>query len=282
MLWNKPKRSEKVDDQRKDKDVRSNTGVMLAAGLAASLGVGSLAYWLVELVKDPAAVAAKAKAELDAAKSPPKRDDPHLVFVEAVLGSTEEVWTELMALTGQQYQPPTLVLYNGKISTGCDVVSAIELGPVYCPEDQKIYIDLDSLGEIATTSSSVSDFAQAVVIAHEVGHHVQNLSGVLTSLDEALSRDEPLIGANELSVRRELQADCLAGVWAQAAQAKFNWLEPGDIEEALTMVTTYGDDKLGATPESFTHGTSQQRLNWFNTGFNDIEADCRTFDDATL
>ncbi|MFJ2481189.1 neutral zinc metallopeptidase [Pseudomonas sp. NPDC087598] len=212
------------------------------------------------------------------------KDDPHRVFIEAVLGSTEEVWTEFFAESGQAYSAPTLVLYNEETPSACGVMDPQEDGTVYCAHDQKLYIDLRDLDKDTTTSSTVYDFAQAYIIAHEVGHHVQALLGSDRELNEAEARGEPVDGESGLSVRLELQADCLAGVWAYNAQKRLNWLESGDIEEALKTVHDGGDDYLqlrdeeDLDPDAFTHGTSEQRVNWFNTGFAQGQVgQCNTF-----
>ena len=280
MLWNKPKPSQNVDDQRKDNRLHSKTGALLTAGLLASIGAGSGVYWMGESAKDPAPVAST-KGEIDAVFLPYAKDDPHRSFVEAVLGSTEEIWSELLANHGKLYSPPTLVLYDVNTSTTCGVLRTGVDGPMYCPPDQKIFINLDSLARQAAISSTVSDFAQAYVIAHEVAHHVQSLSGHLKKIQDADDRGESIAGENGLSVRAELQADCLAGAWARAAQEKFNWLEPGDIEEALTVARALGDDRHGVAPTHYTHGTSEQRVKWFKTGF-DRNGECATIDSATL
>lgn len=290
MLWNKAKRSENVNDQRKDKDVRSSTGNILAAGLVASVLGVSATFWAdIEKAFGPeAAVAAKVQTEATIQLQLQIHDDPHRFFVESILGSSEEVWTELFAQLGKQYQPPALVLFDEKVATGCGPQRPNEMGLFYCPEDKTIYINLETLGEVAVQSSTVSDFAQAYAIIHEVGHHIQNETGVLTRLEQAQAQGQKYPGADGLSVRLELQADCLAGVWARHAQERFKWLEPGDIDEALTAASMAGDDYLmrkansTVNPKEFAHGTSEQRIKWFNTGFNDAEGDCRTFDGAQL
>ncbi|MBK5527448.1 neutral zinc metallopeptidase [Pseudomonas sp. TH08] len=281
MLWNKSERSNNVDDQRKQKERRSATGIALATGLIASLAVAYGGYWAaLETTVGPAA-AAVVKAQHDAEIAALLKDDPHRVFIEAVLGSTEEVWTEFFAESGQAYSPPTLVLYNEKKPSACGVVDAQKHGAVYCPTDQQIYIDLRWLDEQTTTPSTVNDFAQAYIIAHEVGHHVQNFLGSHKKINEAKARGETVVGESGLDVRLELQADCLAGVWAFNAQQRLNWLEPDDIEEALDAAFDGGDDLLldeDVDPNSFTHGTAEQRVSWFNTGFAQGQVgQCDTF-----
>lgn len=282
MFWNRTKHSKNVDDQRKYKDERSVSGKVLVSGLLASLAVSSAGYWAWLTMTAGPLYAFKEKGKHDAEIVRQIGDDPHRAFIETILGSTEEVWTELLAETGVQYQPPTLVLYNQGIQSRCGYLVSASVGPAYCPEDKKIYIDLHSLEQETTISSNVSDFAQAYVIAHEVAHHVQNSLGLSKRIEEARKKGEHFTGASGLSVRRELQADCLAGVWANHAQKKFDWLEWGDIDEALALAATLGNDVGNVPPDKYTHGTSQQRAKWFNTGLTDSEGDCRTFDGAQL
>ena len=198
-------------------------------------------------------------------------DDEAAQFVSVVLADTEDVWGELFSQMGAQYRPPKLVLFRGQVQSACGFQSAA-VGPFYCPLDQKVYIDLSFFDEMKRKLGAPGDFAQAYVIAHEVGHHVQNLLGTsdqVTRLQRRASKEE----ANRLSVRQELQADFYAGVWAHHAQRKFNILQEGDIEEALGAANAIGDDRLQmrsrgyVVPESFSHGTSEQRIRWFARGF---------------
>jgi predicted metalloprotease len=191
-------------------------------------------------------------------------------FVSVVLGDTEDVWTELFRASGGTYRKPKLVLFRGQVSSACGFQSAAT-GPFYCPLDEQVYIDLSFFDEMKRRMGAPGDFAQAYVIAHEVGHHVQKLLGIadqVHSLQQRADRTQ----ANELSVRMELQADFLAGVWAHHAQQNWQILEQGDVEEALNAATQIGDDRLQAksqgvvVPESFTHGTSEQRVRWFYEG----------------
>jgi uncharacterized protein len=181
-------------------------------------------------------------------------------FVSKVLGSTEDVWTEIFRSSGKEYHAPTLVLYSGAVRSACGTGQAA-MGPFYCPNDEKLYIDLAFYDDLRKRFHAPGDFAQAYVIAHEVGHHVQKLTG-------AFARRE---GGNDASVRMELQADCYAGVWGHYAAGK-NLLDPGDVDEALTAATAIGDDRLQkqsqgyVVPESFTHGSSAQRVRWFKRG----------------
>jgi uncharacterized protein len=192
-------------------------------------------------------------------------------FVSVVLKDTEDVWNELFRRQGQDYQEPRMVLYTEAVSSACGY-GASAMGPFYCPGDAQVYLDLSFFEDLDRRFGAPGDFAQAYVIAHEVGHHVQNLLGVheqVASMQGRLSESE----RNELSVRIELQADYFAGVWAHHAQAAKQVLEPGDLEEALNAATAIGDDRLQretsgrVTPDSFTHGTSEQRVRWFRKGF---------------
>jgi predicted metalloprotease len=199
-------------------------------------------------------------------------------FVSKVLASTEDVWTEIFKQNGRQYTPPTLVLYTGAVRSACGMGQAA-MGPFYCPNDQKVYIDLKFYEDLKNRFRAPGDFAQAYVIAHEVGHHVQNLTGTFQKMRQ---------GDNRTSVRMELQADCYAGVWGRHA-ANANLLDPGDVEEALTAATAIGDDRLQkqtqgvVVPDSFTHGSSAQRVRWFKAGMEGGRPkDCDTFNAGVL
>lgn len=203
-------------------------------------------------------------------------------FVSVVLAETEDSWSALFAEQGASYREPVLVLFTGQVNSACGSASAA-VGPFYCPGDQKLYIDLSFFGELARRHGSPGDFAQAYVVAHEVGHHVQTLLGISEKV-RAAGRGRSAAQVNALSVRQELQADCFAGLWGHFANAERQLLDPGDLEEALTAASAIGDDRLqreaGArvVPDSFTHGTSAQRVRWFRTGFEtgDITR-CDTF-----
>jgi predicted metalloprotease len=199
-------------------------------------------------------------------------DDERAKFVKVVLGYTEDVWGDIFTQQGKQYQQPTLVLFRGQVQSSCGFASAAS-GPFYCPGDQRLYIDLSFYQELSERFHAPGDFAMAYVVAHEVGHHVQNLLGISDKMERLrgqLSQEE----YNKYSVMLELQADFLAGVWAKHAQSMKNILEEGDIEEALNAATAIGDDRLQkesqgyVVPESFTHGTSKQRYYWFKKGFD--------------
>ena len=203
-------------------------------------------------------------------------------FVSVVLADTEDTWHEIFAQLGKTYKEPTLVLFSGQVKSACGMASAA-VGPFYCPGDQQLYIDLSFFHDLKTRYSAPGDFAQAYVIAHEVGHHVQTLLGISAEV-HAAKRGKSEAASNALSVREELRADCFAGLWGHAANVDRNILDPGDLEEALTAATAIGDDRLqkGAgrevVPDSFTHGSSAQRVRWFRAGFDsgDISV-CDTF-----
>jgi len=210
------------------------------------------------------------------------RDDAGRRFIAQVLGETEEVWRAEFARRGARYEDPRLVLFSGATQSGCGYAQ-VQMGPFYCPVDRRVYIDLDFMAELQQRLGARGDFAAAYIVAHEVGHHVQNLIGVLGRVDEA-RRGQGEAASNAMQVRVELQADCLAGVWARRAQETRNILEKGDVEEGLNAAAAVGDDRIQrasrgyVSPESFTHGTSTQRAGWFRRGLDSgrIEA-CDTF-----
>ena len=220
------------------------------------------------------------------AQAPPA-NDREAAFVSTVLADTEDVWTDLFRQGGATYQDPKLVLFRGAVRTACGAGQAA-MGPFYCPADQKVYIDLSFYDTLKSQLGAPGDFAQAYVIAHEVGHHVQQELGITQQVDQARARGSQAQG-NALSVRLELQADCFAGVWAHHAQKARNILEQGDIEEAMNAAQKIGDDALqqaagrAVVPESFTHGTSAQRQHWFSTGLQtgSVKA-CDTFSARNL
>lgn len=200
-------------------------------------------------------------------------DDPQVKFVKGVLKSTEQVWDQQFAELGKQYEYPKLRLFDGAVQSACGNASSA-VGPFYCPGDYKVYIDLSFYDELKNRFGAAGDFAQAYVIAHEVGHHVQNLLGVSAQMDQARRRLSE-VEYNKLSVKLELQADFYAGLWAHHAQNLKDFrLDPGDLEEALTAANAIGDDKLQkqaqgeVVPDAFTHGTSAQRMYWFKKGFD--------------
>jgi predicted metalloprotease len=208
-------------------------------------------------------------------------------FVSVVLADTEDVWKEQFRAAGQSYQEPTLVLFSGAVQSACGFADAA-MGPFYCPGDGKVYIDLSFYRDLKRNMNAPGDFAQAYVIAHEVGHHVQNLLGISRQM-EAMRRQVSKTEYNRLSVKMELQADCFAGLWAHHAHRARQVVEPGDIDEALNAASQIGDDRLQkqqrgyVTPDSFTHGTSAQRVRWFQRGYQTGRFDsCDTFGAASL
>lgn len=220
--------------------------------------------------------------------SPGAPSDQTGKFVSMILGSTEAVWTDIFAQAGKTYKPPTLVMFSGATQSGCGFAQAA-MGPFYCPMDQKVYLDtsffqdLERRFQACDVGSKSCRFSQAYVIAHEIGHHVQNQLGLLPQVQEA-QRGMDRVDANSLQVRVELQADCLAGVWANRAQEKWQFIEPGDVESALQTASAIGDDRLQrrsqgyVVPDAFTHGSSAQRTRWFMTGFKSGSvASCDTF-----
>ena len=222
-------------------------------------------------------------------------------FVSKVLGSTELQWKQVFAKDGKTYRPPVLVLYRGATQASCGGQAQSAMGPFYCPADQKVYLDTSFFDQIATrfrgcdVGSKTCQFSQAYVIAHEIGHHVQNLLGILPRAQQAQRAADSKAAVNHIQVQVELQADCLAGVWANRenemlkSQGKPPFIEPGDVEAALRTAAAIGDDTLQrrargyAVPDSFTHGSSEQRQRWFNTGFRSGSvASCNTFASAQL
>jgi predicted metalloprotease len=222
-------------------------------------------------------------------------------FVSKVLGSTELQWKQIFSKDGKNYRAPVLVLYRGQTQASCGGVAQAAMGPFYCPSDQKVYLDTSFFDQIATrfrgcdVGSKTCQFSQAYVIAHEIGHHVQNLLGILPKAQQAQQAAGSKAGANHIQVQVELQADCLAGVWANRenenlkSQGKPAFIEPGDVEAALRTAAAIGDDTLQkraqgrVVPDSFTHGSAEQRQRWFNTGFRSgTVASCNTFAAAQL
>ncbi|WP_395764412.1 neutral zinc metallopeptidase [Stutzerimonas balearica] len=280
MRWKRARRSDNVVD------ARGRSGMRLGGGL----GLGGIVIVVVLGLltgQDPLQLLGELGGQAGPAVSerttPADSADPQVDFVRAILGDTEDTWRALFQQGGAQYRDPTLVLFRGGVNSACGFASAA-VGPFYCPGDQQVYLDLQFFDEMARRFSAAGDFAQAYVIAHEVGHHVQTLLGVSQQVQQARARGARLEGDNGLLVRQELQADCLAGVWAHHAQQRHDWLEQGDLEEALNAASAIGDDRLQqqsqgrVVPDAFTHGTSAQRVRWFRTGFDSGEPGrCDTF-----
>ncbi|MBU1329771.1 MAG: neutral zinc metallopeptidase [Gammaproteobacteria bacterium] len=284
MRWNRARRSDNVEDNR---------GRRFGGGRGLSLG-GVAVVIIIGLLsgQDPLQILGQLAGQLSqpaaVSTQAPAANDPQRDFVSAVLGDTEDTWRELFQQAGRQYRDPTLVLFSGGVDSACGFAQSA-VGPFYCPGDQRVYLDLSFFRELEQRFGAAGDFAQAYVIAHEVGHHVQTLLGVSAQVNAARQRGERMEGANGLLVRQELQADCLAGVWAFHAQQRLDWLEPGDVEEALNAANAIGDDRLQrqaqgqVVPDAFTHGTSAQRMRWFTSGFEHGEVNrCDTFKAARL
>lgn len=226
------------------------------------------------------------RQEAPVAHKPPANDEAAR-FVSKVLASTEDVWTDAFRQNGRQYEAPKLVLFTGTTPTACGTGQSA-MGPFYCPGDQKVYIDLAFYRELKERFHAPGEFAQAYVVAHEVGHHIQNLLGIADKVHQARQQVSKAEG-NALSVRMELQADCLAGVWGKRTDTMKQVLEPGDLEAALKAASAIGDDRLQQqaqgriVPESFTHGSSEQRVRWFKRGFESGDMNqCNTFKAASL
>jgi len=280
MRWKRARRSDNVVD------ARGRSGMRLGGGL----GLGGIVIVVVLGLltgQDPlqllGQLAGQEGSTVQQQRPSATGDDPQVDFVRAILGDTEDTWQALFRQSGEQYRDPRLVLFRGGVNSACGFASAA-VGPFYCPGDQQVYLDLQFFDEMARRFSAAGDFAQAYVIAHEVGHHVQTLLGVSQQVQQARARGARLEGDNGLLVRQELQADCLAGVWAHHAQQRHDWLEQGDLEEALNAASAIGDDRLQqqsqgrVVPDAFTHGTSAQRVRWFRTGFDSGEPGrCDTF-----
>ena len=300
MKWEGNRESDNVEDRRDEGGGGSGGGGggllgALLGGRGLSVGTIVIALagsWLLGI--NPMTVlgllsgdgAPTAQVQQAPAHRPPA-DDRMAKFVSTILGDTEDVWKDVFAKGGGTYREPKLVLFRGATPTACGQGQAA-MGPFYCPGDQKVYIDLGFYETLKNRLGAPGDFAQAYVIAHEVGHHVQNLLGISAKMEQMRARVSQAEG-NALSVRLELQADCLAGVWAHHAQNARQLLEQGDLEEAMNAAAKIGDDALqggsgrAVVPESFTHGTSAQRQRWFATGMkNGSVKACDTFSSRSL
>jgi predicted metalloprotease len=288
MLFRRGRESENVEDRRGE----GSGGFSMGGG--RSIGIGTILLMLVAMYfgVDPRIVLSllgggEPPTQVTAPAQQPPADDPEARFVSMVLADTEDTWADLFRQAGRQYQDPRLVLFSGATPTACGMGRAA-MGPFYCPPDQKVYIDLSFYDDLKRRFGAPGDFAQAYVIAHEVGHHVQNLLGIAGKVRSVQQRVGEAQG-NQLQVMMELQADCFAGVWAHHADKARQVLEKGDIEEGLRAAAAIGDDRIQkrsqgyAVPESFTHGTSAQRVEWFKRGIQtgSVQA-CDTFKAAGL
>ncbi len=308
MEWQNFRRSDNVEDRRGDSDsgdpASGGGGFSLPGGLGAghlSLGVIiviGLIGWALGI--DPRVLIGGAEMlnggqstqQSTASPAPTQQastetgvpKDQIGQFVAAILAQTEDVWSQVLpAQKGIQYVPPHLVLYNGFTRSGCGGAAA-SMGPFYCPMDKKVYLDTSFFRDMQTKYGGGGDFAYAYVIAHEIGHHIQDQLGILSKVNAAEQNADSQEQANALSVRIELMADCLAGVWANNAQAKYHVIDQGDVEKAVATAQAIGDDRLQkatrgyAVPDSFTHGTAAQRVQWLETGLKSGQIDaCNTF-----
>jgi len=280
MRWQIGRRSTNVEDRRGMKVsapvVGGGIGAALISLLVLLLGGDPSVLWQQDSLPSDRPIAESPQTTGNQAQ------DQMANFVSVVLADTEDTWSELFRRDGKTYVEPKLVLYSDAVESACGFARSA-VGPFYCPPDQKVYIDLSFYRDLKTRYQAPGDFAQAYVIAHEIGHHVQNLLGISEQV-QALQKQVNQTQANQLSVRLELQADCFAGVWANNAQRSRQILETGDIEEALNAASSIGDDRLQkqakgyAVPESFTHGSSSQRVRWFKQGMQTGDPQqCNTF-----
>jgi predicted metalloprotease len=286
MRWREGRRSDNVEDQR-------GSGVRQGA---IGGGIGILVILVIGLLMgaDPGTlltgIVGQSGGSLDGITAPvtlSAADNESADFVSVVLADTEDTWQAIFTERGMDYIQPRLVLFSGQVDSACGFAESA-MGPFYCPGDQKVYIDLDFYRELKDQLGAPGDFAQAYVIAHEVGHHVQNLLGTSDQVQRIQSRSNE-VTANKYSVMLELQADCYAGVWAYHADKERQVIEAGDIEEATNAAAKIGDDALQkqsqgyVVPDSFTHGTSAQRVKWFDAGLasGDIDS-CDTFNAAVV
>jgi len=267
MLWKDRRESSNVEDQRRFGVGRAGamggSGLIIGAIIVYLMGGNPLAF----LMENAGQVTQGTQTS-----APTQADEEHKKFVAVVLADTEDVWNEQFKKMGKTYQEPRLVLFNGSVSSACGSASSA-MGPFYCPGDQKVYIDLGFFDQLSGSMGAKGDFAEAYVIGHEVGHHVQNVLGIERQF-RSQQQNLDAAGKNKLSVAMELQADCLAGVWAKQTDKAKSVIEPGDIDEALGAASAVGDDTLQkkakgyVVPDSFTHGSSEQRTAAFRQGFS--------------
>ena len=285
MRWKSGRRSRNVEDRRRvrlsGKAKGGGLGVIVIALVAMYFGVDPSIF-----LNQQSSPGYETSSHSTSQPVNPAQDEL-VEFVSVVLADTEDTWHELFRKMGQTYQEPQLVLFSGAVESACGLADRA-VGPFYCPRDQKVYIDLSFYQDLKNRHSAPGDFAQAYVIAHEIGHHVQTLLGISQKVHDMRSRVDK-VKANKLSVMQELQADCFSGVWAYHAQRTRQILEEGDIEEALNAASAIGDDRLQrqtrgyVTPDSFTHGSSAQRVEWFRRGFQSGSvSQCNTFKSGSL
>lgn len=278
MKWEGRRGSGNIEDRR---------GMGMGVGLPLGGGIGGVVLLLIISVltgTNPLDYVGSPNAPSSTGMSGVPDNDPQAQFIAVVLADTEETWSEIFQQAGRSYEPPVLVLFEGATQSGCGVGRS-EVGPFYCPADQRVYLDLSFFRDLDQRFGAPGDFAQAYVVAHEVGHHIQTVLGTSEKVAQGRSSANPA-DANALSVRMELQADCYAGVWGRRA-AQRGLLEAGDAEEGLNAAASIGDDRLQrmgqgqVAPESFTHGSSAQRVQWLRRGLDDGSPDgCDTFSSA--
>lgn len=284
----------RIDDERESDNIEDRRGMSTGGKGLVGGGIGTLVIALVAMYfgVDPSVVLNQVgnlqPTQQQAAPAPSSpEDEREKKMMAKVLGSTEDTWSALFQSSGNQYTQPKLVLFTGQVESACGSAQAA-MGPFYCPGDHKLYLDMSFFNDLASRYGAPGDFAQAYVVAHEVGHHVQNLLGIADQVHNAQQRASET-QSNALQVRMELQADCFAGIWAYHANQAKHILEAGDVEEALAAASGVGDDRLQrqargvVVPESFTHGSSAQRMRWFSAGAKtgDIKQ-CDTFKAARL
>lgn len=293
--------SDNVEDDREASASRSMPGGKGGLGIGAVIIIGLISWYFgvdpSVLLNGAQILTGGGSTSKQTSQAPPVTagtpSDPTGKFVALVLGSTEDVWTEIFAASGRTYHPPKLRLFSGSEPTPCAFAQSA-MGPFYCPRDQRIYLDTSFFEDMqrkfgACSNSNACKFSEAYVIAHEVGHHVQDELGILPRVMQAQQASSSKVEANQLQVRVELQADCLAGIWANRAQQKYKFLDPGDVDQALQTASAIGDDRLQketqgyVVPDAFTHGTSEQRKRWFMNGFNSSQISaCNTLSASTL
>ncbi len=301
MRWKDSRRSDNIEDERDSSPPRSaamgGAGVfsllfrvvpyllgtkigriLLAIGVVGYFGLRMLGIDLMQTGGGSSVVAPRPESRVPVAD----KNDSLADFVSVVLADTEDTWTTIFQGMNKVYEKPKLVLFRDRVNSACGLADSA-MGPFYCPGNRKLYIDLSFYQDMKSKLGAPGDFAQAYVIAHEVGHHVQNLLGINAKVEQA-SRSLSKNGANGLSVKMELQADCFAGIWGHFAKNERDMIEAGDLEEALNAAAAIGDDRLqeqsqgSVRPESFTHGTSKQRVEWFRRGFDQGKVEnCDTF-----
>ncbi len=282
MKWQRARRSNNLEDRR-------GISARGAGKLGGGLGIGGLllvlviSYFTGQNPLEMLQLVGGGASSTATGTRTPAIEDEKAQFIASILGETEDVWSAVFQASGGTYAPPKLILFEGSVRSACGEGTSAT-GPFYCPGDRQIYLDLSFFDQMRTRLGGGGDFAEAYVIAHEVGHHIQTLTGVSKQVNDLRRSGGQVAGATGPLVRLELQADCYSGVWAHHAQRRHSWLEPGDIEKALSTAAAIGDDRLQkqargtVVPDSFTHGSSEQRVRWFRIGFDGGDATrCDTF-----